>query len=131
MRRSARRNGYYFFFAVFRTERLRAGAAFLARFLVDFFFIAIMGLLSLWSCVTANQRRHVLSTTLIRLTNLYRAPKFQRKDGLRRSGCGAAGAADSTDARVRSISGRARRFVPLRQARGVARPPPVYSLMTG
>src|SRR5262249_40048158 len=89
-----------------------AGAAFLARFLVDFFFIAIMGLLSLWSCVTANQRRHVLSTTLIRLTNLYRAPKFQRKEGLRRSGCGAAGAADSTDARVRSISGRARRFVP-------------------
>ena len=56
MRRSARRNGY-FFFAVFRTERLRAGAAFLvaffARFLVDFFFIAITGLLSLWSCAAA------------------------------------------------------------------------------
>ena len=79
VRRSARRNGY-FFFAVFRTERLRAGAAFLARFLVDFFFIAIVGLLSLWSCATANQRRHVQSTTLIRLINLYRAPKFQRED---------------------------------------------------
>jgi hypothetical protein len=40
-----RRDDYYFFFAVLRTERLRAGAAFLvaffARFLVDFFFIAI------------------------------------------------------------------------------------------
>src|SRR5262245_41726745 len=100
-RRSPRRNGYYFFFAVFRTERLRAGAAFLARFLVDFFFIGITGLLGLWYCATANQRRHVLSTTLIRLTNLYRAPKFQRKDGLRRSGCDAAGAADSTVARIR------------------------------
>ena len=55
MRRSARRNGYYFFFAVFRTERLRAGAAFLARFLVDFFFIAITRLLKLWSCAAAQR----------------------------------------------------------------------------
>jgi hypothetical protein len=57
VRRARRRDDYYFFFAVLRTERLRAGAAFLvaffARFLVDFFFIAITGLLSLWSCAAA------------------------------------------------------------------------------
>ena len=39
--REERRDDYYFFFAVLRTDRLRAGAAFFARFLVDFFFIAI------------------------------------------------------------------------------------------
>jgi hypothetical protein len=43
--REERRDDYYFFFAVLRTDRLRAGAAFFARFLVDFFFIAITGLL--------------------------------------------------------------------------------------
>ena len=43
MRRARRRNDDYFFFAVLRTDRLRAGAAFFARFLVDFFFIAIVG----------------------------------------------------------------------------------------
>ena len=57
MRRTERRDDYYFFFAVLRTERLRAGAAYLvaffARFLVDFFFIAITGLLSLWSYAVA------------------------------------------------------------------------------
>jgi hypothetical protein len=50
-----RRDDYYFFFAVLRTDRLRAGAAFFARFLVDFFFIAITGLLSLWSCAAAQR----------------------------------------------------------------------------
>ena len=43
--REERRDDYYFFFAVLRTDRLRAGAAFFARFLVDFFFIAITRLL--------------------------------------------------------------------------------------
>ena len=41
--RDRRRDDDYFFFAVLRTDRLRAGAAFFARFLVDFFFIAIVG----------------------------------------------------------------------------------------
>jgi len=41
--REERRDDDYFFFAVLRTDRLRAGAAFFARFLVDFFFIAIVG----------------------------------------------------------------------------------------
>jgi hypothetical protein len=40
-RRASAADGY-FFFAVFRTDRLRAGAAFLVRFLVVFFFIAIV-----------------------------------------------------------------------------------------
>ena len=43
--RDRRRDDDYFFFAVLRTDRLRAGAAFFARFLVDFFFIAITELL--------------------------------------------------------------------------------------
>src|SRR5262249_11602670 len=48
-------DGYYFFFAVLRTDRLRAGAAFFARFfVVDFFFIGITGLLKV--CGPARRR---------------------------------------------------------------------------
>ena len=63
-----RRN--YFFFAVFLTVRLRAGALFFAFFAV-FLFIAISGLLRLWSCAAAKARRHDLATTPIKLMNLY------------------------------------------------------------
>ena len=80
VRRARRRDDYYFFFAVLRTERLRAGAAFLvaffARFLVDFFFIAITGLLSLWSYAAAHARRHGFSTTPRRLINLYHGARI-------------------------------------------------------
>src|SRR4029453_12816600 len=74
--REERRDDYYFFFAVLRTDRLRAGAAFFARFLVDFFFIAITRLLSLWSCAAAHARRHALSTTPRRLINLYHGSRI-------------------------------------------------------
>jgi hypothetical protein len=75
-----RRDDYYFFFAVLRTERLRAGAAFLvaffARFLVDFFFIAITRLLkfvvlrgSAWAPPRLSHYAQKINKSLLRMEN--------------------------------------------------------------
>src|SRR5262245_52294998 len=76
--REERRDDYYFFFAVLRTDRLRAGAAFFARFLVDFFFIAITRLLKFVVLRSGAARRHALSTTPRRLINAYRGPRIPK-----------------------------------------------------
>ena len=53
-RETSTAGGCYFFFAVFLTVRLRAGALFFTL-LAAFFFMAISGLLGLWSFAAAQR----------------------------------------------------------------------------